>query len=176
MCTRSRAPGRKPRTNPSGYSCQWRCFFMSLPCWRHCSDMFGLIIQGENFDTDLCGWIRWRRRLSVASFLKALLLKIIGLLVMSLVGADMVSVVVCRLLIWSLWSFLLFLFLFSMPMHSFWSCDLASSWCVYACVCVCWVGCVHPNYAEAGCVLILYLLDAPFEPIKFTLYQKTTSY
>ena len=33
-------------------------FFTSLPCWRHCSDMFGLILQGENFDTGLCGWIR----------------------------------------------------------------------------------------------------------------------
>ena len=57
------------------------------------------IFQGENFDSDLCGWIRQRRRLSVASFLKALLLKNIGLHVMSMVGADMVLVVVCPLLI-----------------------------------------------------------------------------
>ena len=52
--------------------------------------MFGLFFQGENFDSGLCGWIRQRRRLSVASFLKALLLKILVINVVSMVDADMV--------------------------------------------------------------------------------------
>ena len=74
------APGPELRGKSLGliradYTYQWRCFFTSLPCWRQCLDMLGLLRRGKNLDSILGGWIWWRQRFSVATILKALLLR-----------------------------------------------------------------------------------------------------
>ena len=59
----------------------------------------GLILQGENLDSGLTGCIRRRRCLSVAPFLKALLLKTsLSMWCHGIVGADMVIVVVLTIM------------------------------------------------------------------------------
>ena len=80
--TRTQALGWKPRSDPLVIPGN-DDVLGSLPCCRHCSDMFGLVLQGENLDSGLCGWIRWWWRSSVATLLKALLLKNLVVLVVS---------------------------------------------------------------------------------------------
>ena len=73
-----------------------------------------------------------------------------------MVGADMVIVVV--LAIADLIALGLFYF-FSSPMHSFGLMTLLIA-DVFVCV---GIGCVHPSYAKAGCVLTIFVsLNAPF--------------
>ena len=83
-----------------------------------------------------------------------------------MVGADMVINVVCR-------QCHLIVFVFFLPTHNFGLirlCYLLACLHVYVSV-----GCVHPNYAEAGYVLIVFciLLMLHFEPLKFTLFRKS---
>ena len=86
-----------------------------------------------------------------------------------MVGADMVIVVVCLLWIWSLrFFFIIYAWL--------WSYMTLLFAVVRLCACVS-VGCVYPSYAEARCMLIiLYPLDASFEPIKLTFFWSIRLY
>jgi len=133
----------------AGYTWQWQYIFTSLPYWRHCSDMLGLIVQGENLDSDLGGWIRWWRCLSVAPAFEE-------------------SCRPCGVMRW-LWSLLQFVdrisnhfrvfsFFSSRPRITLVLYDFACCRRVFVCVCV-GVGCVHINYADSRCVPIVLCIS-----------------
>ena len=131
---------------------------MSFPCRRFCSDMFRLILQGENLDSAMGGWIRWHRRLSVAPFFKTLLLK-------NLVVCMVSWYVSCRyghcysLLIAGWVALGYFLFprrCIALVLYDFVICRH------FLCMRVVDVDCVHSSYAETGRVFIMFVPSLRF--------------
>src|SRR4051812_45620244 len=57
-CTRLRAPGSNHGIDMIWLYLLIKTFFTSLFCSRHCLDMLGLLLRGENLDSGLVGWIQ----------------------------------------------------------------------------------------------------------------------